>query len=638
LRSIETRRIQNTALREVFDPLPSTRLHGTLSVTAGLKSNIGGMVSSLAGDKETIQMEVELVPAEDYETARTRLVEESRQRSSQYVIFAVGRVVREIQEQVAEIYRSEEIVTRYRSDPDQEVKEYCNAQTDRAKTLAVELSRVLSNCLSQGSFIFRGQVTAVSSLDQDLKEAAKKLLANVAEEVFDRYNEAPIRADTTLAEKFLKTGNLKAITSETDPLELVQMVGGTPRINSNHKALISIRDYVCQIGSAEGKRLTDHFSNAPFGWSPDTLRYLIAALLVNGEIVLKISGREVKVNGQQAIENLRTNVAFKTVGVSLRAGKLTPELLAKAAERLTDLVGETVVPLEQEISKLAVKNFPKLQNQYGSLAGKLENLTLPGVETMRDLNKDLVDVLETDGSDVPQRLGGADSLLYENLKWAAQVHTALNNGLETTIRNLREHWREIKALPETGTPGALRVNVEETLNQVSDRLGQNNFYTHAADLNSALTQIKSLVQNSVSQLSSEQQEKIRAAQKEVQELYEWQELTREEQNNQLAEIEKLVLSEVSGDLNGFKRLLGQDYLINNQVEAYKRNIKEEGLRRRAERMKEVKEGEKVKRTVRMPLRVTSSTQLGELIQQLQALKDELSLQPEIEITLEFEDK
>lgn len=637
LRSIEGRRIQNAALREAFDPLPSTRLNGTLSITAGLKSNISGMVSGLAGDKETIQMEVSFVPAEDYETARTRLVDESRQRSSQYVIYVVGRTVREIQELVSEIYRSEEIVTRYRNDPDQEVKEYCNAQTDRAKTLARELQRVLANCLSQGSFIFRGQITAVSSLDQDLNEAAKKLLANVAEEVFDRYNEAPVRADTTLAEKFLKTTNLKAITSEIDPLGLVQVVSGTPRINTSHKALISVRDYLNQAGAAEGKRLTDHFSAAPFGWSPDTLRYLIAALLVNGEIILKISGREVKVNGQQALESLRTNVSFKTVGVSLRAGQLSPDLLAKAAERLTDLVGETVVPLEQEISKVAVKNFPKLQNQYGSLAGKLENLMLPGVETIQDLNKDLVDVLETDGSDAPQRLGGADSTLYENLKWAAQVYTALNNGLEVTIRNLREHWREIKPLPDTGTPGALRSNVEDALNQINDRLGQNNFYAHTADLNSTLTQIKSLVQKAVTQLSDEQQEKIRAAQKEMQELSDWQELTREEQNNQLAEIEKLVLSEVSGDLNGLKRLLGQDYLINNQVEAYKRNIKEEGTRRRAERMKEGKPGEKIKRTVRMPVRVTTSTQLGELIQQLQALKDELALRPDIEITLEFED-
>jgi len=294
LRSIETRRIQNEGLREVFSPLPSTRLHGSLSVSSGLKAAVGSMVTSLAGEKETIQMIVEFIAPEVYETTRTRWVDESRQRSSQYSIYLLGRTVSEINDLVAEIYRSREIVQRYRNDPDQEVKEYCSAQADRANELTDDLEHLLKNCLSQGSFIFRGQVTAADSLDHDLVEAAKKHLATVAEQVFDRYNEAPVRADTNLAEKFLRVGNLSAISSEIDPMGLVQVVGGSPRINSNHKALISIRDYIDRSSSVDGKRLTDHFTDAPFGWSSDTLRYLVAALLVNGEIKLKISGREIR--------------------------------------------------------------------------------------------------------------------------------------------------------------------------------------------------------------------------------------------------------------------------------------------------------------------------------------------------------
>ena len=52
LRSIETRRIQNEALRDAFSPLPSTRLHGSLVVTSGLRTTTGTMVSSLAGERE----------------------------------------------------------------------------------------------------------------------------------------------------------------------------------------------------------------------------------------------------------------------------------------------------------------------------------------------------------------------------------------------------------------------------------------------------------------------------------------------------------------------------------------------------------------------------------------------------------
>ena len=637
LRSIETRRIYNEALRETFNPLPSTRLNGTLAVTAGLKAASGSMLTSLAGEKETIQMVVELVSPGDYETARARLVDESRQRASQHTIYLLGRTASEIDELIAEIYRNQEIVKKYRNDPDQEVKDYCTGLTDRENhTLKPELIRLLNASLAQGSFIFRGNITAVDSLDPSPLEAAKKLLVSVAREVFDRYNEAPVRADTNLAEKFLRAGNLREISSEIDPLGLVQIVGGMPHINSNHKALVSIRDYIERFGSVDGKRLSEHFSDAPFGWSPDTLRYLVAALLVNGEIKLKISGREITVNGQQAIEGLRTNNAFKNVGISLREEQLDPSELARAATRLTELIGENVIPLEQEISRAAAKSFPQFQQQYGPLEEKLKNLGLPGVQAVHELNRDLAEILETDASDVPQRLGSPDSTLHDNLKWAAEANQALKNGLEKTIQELRDHWREIRTLPDSGTPGRLKFDVEETLQSIDERLGQENFYTHTADLNSALTQIKALVQSAVQAMMAEQKETIRAAQEELSRLYEWAELTHEEQSQSLAQLEGLALA-VSEDLSGMKKLLSQEYTIKHQLGELKRQIMELGRQRQLERLKELKDGEKIKRTMRVPLHLTSAEQLDELIRQLQALKSELALHADIEITLELED-
>ena len=642
LRSTETRRIQNESLREVFNPLPSTRLNGTLSVTSGLKTAVGSVLSSLAGEKETVQTVIEFVAPEDYENARVRWVDESRQRSSQYTIYLLGRTASAVNELVADIYRSREIVQRYRTDPDQEVKEYCSAQTDHANIQTGNLEHLLKNCLSQGSFVFRGQITAADSLDGDLVEAAKKHLASVAAQVFDRYNEAPVRADTNLAEKFLRAGNLMAISSEIDPMGLVEVVGGTPRINSNHKALVSIRDFIERNGTLDGKRLTDHFTDAPFGWSQDTLRYLAAALLVNTEIKLKISGKEIKVNGQQAIEGLRTNNSFKTVGVSLRDGKLAPEVLARAAQRLTELTGEAAIPLEPEISKIAAKHFPQLQLKYGSLVSKLESLGLPGVDAIRELNKDLAEILETDASDVPQRLGSADSTLYSSLKWAANVTLALKNGLEASIRDLREHWKEIKAMPETGIPGQLKINVEDAIAQIGDRLGQDNFYLHSADLNSTLTTIKTHVRDAVLLLMEAQKTAIKIAQQELPHVYEWSELTHEEQANILAQLEGLVIT-ATENLAGLKQLLGQEYTIQSQISSQKKYILELGHQRQLTRLKEekdqaVREGRsRINRSLNFPTRVTHTSQLDALIQQLQTLKTELALYNDIEITIELKD-
>ena len=54
-RTPDARRVFNEALTETFEPLPSVRLHGTLSVTSGLKRLSAGQLVSLAGDRETIQ-------------------------------------------------------------------------------------------------------------------------------------------------------------------------------------------------------------------------------------------------------------------------------------------------------------------------------------------------------------------------------------------------------------------------------------------------------------------------------------------------------------------------------------------------------------------------------------------------------
>jgi len=641
LRSVEARRIFNEALKEVYSPLPATRLHNTLTVTSGLKVASGGQVVGLSGERETIQTVVEFVSPEDYETARNRLLDESRQRTARHTIYLLGRSDPGINDIVAEIYRSQEIATRHRNDPDQEVKEYCQGQNDRAAALRSELERLLKKQLSQGSFIFRGQATAVDSLGTDLLEAAKKHLAGVAEQVFERYDEAPVRAETSLAEKFLRLGNLKAVTAATDPLGLVKVVGGTPQIDTGHKALVSLKDYLDRSGLVDGKRLSDHFKAAPFGWSPDTLRYLVAALLVSGEIKLKVSGREITVNGQQAIEALRTNNAFKSVGVALRDEKPDIAVLARAKDRLTELIGEQVIPLEQEISKAAMKHFPQLQQRYGSLAEKLHQLKLPGDEEMRQLTQDLADVLETDASDLPQRLGSEESALYERLKWAAEAFQALEQGLETTIVDLKTHVQAIQELPDAGEPAVLKEEVKDTLLQIAQRMGEHDFYRHTADLNSALTAIKAAVAQSVQRMATAQVASIQEARESLRQMFDWQELTQEEQAGILAQLDALQY-EGSPDLAGLKKMVAQEYEIQQQVSQLRQQVSTLAEERRKQRLQEEAEklkdgGRRLVRTVAVPHRVTDLQTLKSLIHSLQAVAKELELYSEIEITIEVED-
>jgi len=644
LRAVELRRIQNETLREAYSPLPSTHLNGTLSVQTGLKAQTaGGVPASLSGERNTVQTTVELVDPKDYEAAKARLTEESRHKSANYTIFLFGRTSPEMEELANEIYRSKEIVNKYRNEPDQEVKEYCNGQTDRANRLMGELERLIKRSLVQGSFIFRGEVTAVESVNQDLIEAARKHLAHVAEQVFDRYNEAPVRAGTDLAEKFLRLGNLSGVTTATDPLSLVQTQAGRPSIDTGHKAITSIRDMIERQGSIEGKRLIDLFTDAPYGWSQDTLRYLLAAMLVAGEIKLKVAGREVTVNGQQAIDALKTNNTFKSVGVSLREERPSNEILARAAERLTELSGDMVVPLEDDISKATTKLFPQLQHQYGPLAEKLKGLKLPGVDRLESLSQDIKDTLFTDASDAPQRLGAEESELYANLKWAADLKRALEQGLEQTLRELQQHRRELESLPGSGTPGQLRNELTDEIASLTERLNHADFFKYNTEFASSLTTLKSRVRDTAIALQTEQLQRIKEAEQDLHRLSEWKELTQQEQNNLLSDLEKLAVT-ASEDLDGLRALVNQEYAIQSQVQDIKQRIQRIGQQRLQNKLREeqeqaVKEGKKkISRNLNPKQQITTMADLDALITELQQLRGELQYAHEFELLITLSGK
>lgn len=636
LRSIELRRIGNDGLRDAFSPLPATRLHGSLAVTTGLKVMAGEMVTGLAGERDAIQTIVTFVDPNDDEPTRTRLIEESRQRNSQNSIFLIGHFSKEVDGKLAEIYRCREIVQRHRNDPDAEIKEYCATQTDRAAKLTGELVHLLKRQLAKGSFIFRGQTTAVASVDPDATTAVKKHLGEVAEQVFDRYREAPVRAETALAEKFLRIGNLKAVTSSLDPLGLVQVSGGTPRIETDHKALVSVRDYIDRHGTVEGKRMIAHFTDAPFGWSQDTLRYIVAAMLIAGEIKLKVSGREVTVNGQQAIDALRTNNSFKTVGVSLRDERPSNDVLARAAERLTELAGEPIIPLEDEISRAATKQFPKFQHQFGPLAEKLDALGLPGGEMIRSLNQDLADVLLTDASDASQRLGSEQSTLYDGLRWAFEADRALKNGLEQTVREIQAHRREIESLPDSGVPGKLRQNLAEELAEVARKLDRQDFHARVADLNTALSALKTRARDAALEMAEEQRRRLQEAQQDLQRSGGWSELRREEQSAVLGQVEQLALG-AEANLQGLKTLLTHEYVIHSQLQDIRNRIEKVASERAREKERERKERARTQgiwhRKVAIPSRIRSMAALNTVLTSLESLRAEVLKHDKVDIAI-----
>jgi len=162
-------------------------------------------------ERETVQTVVAFADPTDYDAEKGRLTDESRHKSSANSIYLLARRSPEADELVAEICRCQRIVELHRHDPRLGGQEYCQSQIERASRLASELAQKIVRSLTQ------------------------------------------------------RVPNLRAVTSQIDPLSLVQMAGGNPTVKIDHKGLVSIKDFIERSGTVEGKRLIDHFSGPPFG-------------------------------------------------------------------------------------------------------------------------------------------------------------------------------------------------------------------------------------------------------------------------------------------------------------------------------------------------------------------------------------
>ncbi len=625
-KAIDLRNVLNAKLRDVFTPLPSSLLLGTRTVNAGVKVISGGLTVSLLGEKEEIQTHLEFVPEASYEVRRQELLLESQQRASRNTIFLTGIEDPEIQNLTIEIFRCRTIYNQNRNKTvEKEITDYLNGQLQRAETLSDELENRLVKALSRGSFLFRGKPSPVSELDPDVRPAAKEFLKKVAEEVFEKYGEAPVQVDSTLAERFLKTDQLDKMASKDDPLGLVKKVGKTTGIDLGHKALVSLKDYLEKYGQTDGKKLLDDFYSSPCGWSKDTTRYLVAALLVAGEIKLRISGQDVTVRGQVAFESLKNTINFNKIGIALRSeGKPSPESLLRASDRLLELTGENVLPLEEVISKAVTKHFPDFQQDFAPLATQLKNLELSGVELAQSIQDSISEILKGDASDATHRLGCEPCPLYDNLIWARKVKKAFDNGIEAIIKRVKYYLNGIPLLPNSGIPAQLIHSTETTRQGLQELINRNDFFDTIPELQTRLASLELTVESAALDLIADEEKWLEKEKASLQRLKEWGLLAEDDRIAIAGQLDGLKIM-APADLKGIQKIINDHYSLMQELKFVEEDIKARA-RARGDDDDTGGEGQDLLSVdFPVPILVNSQEEIDAIIAELESLKAKLGL-------------
>jgi hypothetical protein len=486
----EVNTVRSKLIEAIFDPSPSVKIENVKEVKAGVRFG----KTPILGEDADIQFRIEAVDSATFAARRTALLSETNSLPElKDTIVWLATFSDELDNLLVDASRSDWVVnTTPEREADRDVAQFLRAERRAAEKSRERARKLIQTALLEGAFVFRGRPTGVTESGQTLEAAARGVLTTAAAEIFPYLRLVPIRPSTDLAYKFLGVERLDRMPRELDPLNLVVTRGGSPRPDINHPALAeTLRAFNKKLdesggGRLQGNALQDFFAVPPYGWSKDATRYLFAALLTAGEIELHTPNGPIKTSGPLAQEALKSTVAFNRIGVSRRDTRPPAEALDRAANRLQNIFGVDVLPLEDHISKAVRANVPGLLEKIGSLPARLRLLGLPGEDRARRLLETCADLLKQDAIGATSLLGGTDSSFPSDAKWARELTDAFSNGGEAEVRAAKDIENDLAELASLFPTGGQGVTSAGDAAAIREALVAENIQEHLPALRGAV--------------------------------------------------------------------------------------------------------------------------------------------------------
>lgn len=480
--SAEMAQLRSRILHSLFETPPSAKLDGEKTVRAGVQ--IGR--APIVGDDEEIQVRLEITSGGAWDERRTALLAETIGNAVWRTSIAwLIRPDEAVDDALVDVLRSRRVLQKYpEAEADRDVAQYLRVERRAAENYEDRTRTLYRNALMEGTLIFHGKPTPAGSVGATPDAAARTVLQGAAAEIYPLYHLVNLRPATDLAARFLEVERLDRMPRERDPLGFA--AAGRAVIDTRHGALAEALRFVRQrlddagTGRLQGNTLQDLFATAPYGWSKDATRYVFAALLRAGEIVLHTATGPVQTAGPDAIEAMRNTINFGRIGVGLRDSRPSLEALDRAARRLEEMLGASVMPLEEAISAAARDALPKLLEPMTSLPVQLQLLGLAGTQRAQALLDTADDLRGQDGAAAIGILGEPGCTFPSDLTWAKQAQASLDNGAARDIEQARVTIREAAEIEQFFPEVHL---ADETEQEILRNVGASHeFYARLADL------------------------------------------------------------------------------------------------------------------------------------------------------------
>jgi hypothetical protein len=445
--------------------------------------------------------------------------EESRKVKTE--IFWVMSLTDEIDDLVAELYRSRQMVGKYdqlRAQGKISKEEGASLAAEKTEALRLEerLKERLERAMAGGQGFFDGVARPGADLGKTLGEILKGLFGHAVPGLYPKLEMGARPLKGNEAEEILKAANLnglpKVFYTPPDGLELVVKQGNKYVVNPEAPIAKEVAGYLAREHSygnkVTGRTLESHFGGIGYGWELEILWLVLASLLRGGTIEVTYQGRRYR-------NHLDPQVRIPFSGVNaFRAASFAPrkapdlQTLVAAARRYEELTGEEVDVEESAIAQAFQRLARSELEALLPLEATVRAHNIPLIDVLQEYHNTLQTVLNSASDDCVNMLAGEGASFQATRDQVGTIRKATDQKGLARLRRMRVAVQQVwPALEAEG----IDADLTEPVQAMRERLQDGSFYQASAELDKALASLETAYRKLYRERHERRQAAFRAA-------------------------------------------------------------------------------------------------------------------------------
>jgi hypothetical protein len=465
-------------LKLIWEPVPSAALGaGVKTFKAALNFRGSELV------KGEVPVRVERVDGSEVLEERVEQLRQASQQEKNTFLWAM-RASQELDRALAEWFRSQKVIElKGQGATDKGQVQLVSEERRKLDGFRQEACRLLDQTLIHGKVLLNGGICDLPANPASAVDAMREALKEGLAKIYDRFGDAEVSPSSDELNKLLGADNLKGLIGSIEKLRLCKEEGGQWVIDTNRPALQAVLNRIQgKSAGLSGKELADFFGDAPYGWTLDAVKFLMAALQVAGKLKATHNGQHYVGCTKPEVRPLfSSNTTFRSTLFTSYTGRISQQDVIEASKLFHKFAGKTVPgvqpgPLAREIRAKAVS----VNAELNSVSRAMAPLELPGIEALEQASEQVSTWQDNNDEEVVLAFKSS----AEAVKEAWHRAKGIQEALETRSEDLRRARQALSAQlwgqleQEADLPGDL----QEAQNSLEDRLRSPSFYEKLAKI------------------------------------------------------------------------------------------------------------------------------------------------------------